>query len=203
MTLGSSTGRYRDALLLARLILEQKAPELRAGAHQVFALLFDMNALWERYVGWLFRRAIPGSHEVIEQESWPFWRARPGPGRRVRPDAILRERATRRNVLAIDARWKIIANAAPADEDLKQMFVYNHLLGTSQSILVYPNVDTGCLHLDGRYVDCEHRCRSVGIRLFNGTGLDTSSMTSQVLQVLDGLSSSALGEGGCVTAETG
>lgn len=59
VTLGRSTARYRGALLLARLILEQKAPELRAGAHQVFALLFDMNALWERYVGWLFRRAIP------------------------------------------------------------------------------------------------------------------------------------------------
>ena len=189
VTLGRSTARYRDALLLARLILEQKAPELRAGAHQVFALLFDMNALWERYVGWLFRRAVPRTCEVIEQESWPFWRARPGPARRVRPDAILRERATGRNLLAIDAKWKVITNAAPADDDLKQMFVYNHLLGTSQSILVYPSVSAGWHQLDGQYVQCEHRCGSVGIRLFEEAGIDTRSMISQLQSVLHGLGS--------------
>jgi 5-methylcytosine-specific restriction enzyme subunit McrC len=184
ITLGRSTARYRDAITLARLILERKAPELRGGAHQVFALLFDMNALWERYVGWLFRRAVPANWEVVEQESWTFWQARPCPARRVRPDAILRERGNCRNLLAIDAKWKAITDAAPADDDLKQMFVYNHLLGAPQSILVYPSVDGGWHQLDGRYVRCEHRCGSMGIGLFEGTGLDTQGMVSQVRRVL-------------------
>jgi hypothetical protein len=56
VVLARNTTRYRDALTLARLILAQRAPELRAGEHSVFAVLFDMNALWEHYVGWLFRR---------------------------------------------------------------------------------------------------------------------------------------------------
>ena len=77
VTLGRSTARYRDALVLARLILEQKAPELRTGTHHVFALLFDMNALWERYVGWLFRRAahkppnVTGCHPGIAAKYGP------------------------------------------------------------------------------------------------------------------------------------
>jgi 5-methylcytosine-specific restriction enzyme subunit McrC len=189
VSLGRSTARYGDALVLARLILEQKAPELRGGTNQVFALLFDMNTLWERYVGWLFRRALPPHCEVVEQESWSFWQARPGPARRVRPDAILRERGTGRNLLAIDAKWKVITDAAPADDDLKQMFVYNHLLGAPQSILVYPSVDAGWHQLDGRYVNCAHRCGSMGIGLFEGPGLDTGSMVSQVRRVLADLDS--------------
>ena len=34
------------------------AVELRAGRARVFALLFDMNLLWERYIAVLLRRVV-------------------------------------------------------------------------------------------------------------------------------------------------
>lgn len=103
------------------------------------------------------------------------------------PDAILRERRTGRNLVAIDAKWKIIGSAGPADDDLKQMFVYNHLLGTRQALLVYPCVDAGWSALDGRYVGCDHRCGSLAIGLFEGDGWNTRLLVAQVERALSGL----------------
>src|SRR5690606_22336960 len=59
--LGRATQRYAGALVYARMILAHQGPQLQAGRERVFALLFDMNVLWESYIAALFRRAaIPG-----------------------------------------------------------------------------------------------------------------------------------------------
>lgn len=185
VTLTRSTARYREALALARLILSHSAPELRAGAHQIFALLFDMNALWERYVGWIFRRAAPPECEVLLQESRPFWQAQPNPPRRVRPDLVVRERATGRNLLVLDAKWKVMVDGSPGDDDLKQMFVYNHLLGTTQAVLVYPSVEGGWHAPQGKYIDRAHQCGTMGLTLFDGSRLGSARMISQARALLD------------------
>ena len=39
------------------MILAHQGPRLRSGRAPVFALLFDMNALWEHYIAVLLRRA--------------------------------------------------------------------------------------------------------------------------------------------------
>jgi len=191
IVLARNTVRYRDALTLARLILAQRAPELRAGEHSVFAVLFDMNALWEHYVGWLFRRAVPSHWDVALQESCNLWQERPARARRVRPDIVLRDRASGRNLLVVDAKWKAAGDGAPADDDLKQMFVYNHLFGTDQSILVYPSAGAGWQALAGEFFDRRHRCGSLGVGLFDGLLPRPEGMVSQVRDLLALLGSGA------------
>lgn len=71
-----ATRRYANALIYARMILAQRGPHLRAGRERVFALLFDMNALWERYVATLLRCVAPPGLEVHAQERHVFWTRR-------------------------------------------------------------------------------------------------------------------------------
>lgn len=67
-----ATVRYEAALLYARMILAQQGPQLRHGRDRVFALLFDMNVLWEWYIAVLLRRAAPPGIRVATQESHDF-----------------------------------------------------------------------------------------------------------------------------------
>lgn len=72
LKLTRATQRYTTALAYAQLILSNRGPHLRAGRDQVFALLFDMNALWERYIAILLRRVAPPVLHVSTQERHPF-----------------------------------------------------------------------------------------------------------------------------------
>jgi 5-methylcytosine-specific restriction enzyme subunit McrC len=53
------TERYRRAILLAKLIILNYSPDIRGGRNDVLVILFDMNALFERYIFCELRRASP------------------------------------------------------------------------------------------------------------------------------------------------
>jgi 5-methylcytosine-specific restriction enzyme subunit McrC len=179
-----STLRYREAMTLARMILQHRAPELRGGLHEVFAVLFDMNVLWETYVGWLLRRAAPAGCDVLLQESRPFWQPRPGSARKVRPDMVLRDRSASRFVLVADAKWKALEGGIPDDDHLKQMFVYNHLFQANQGVLIHPTASEGQRRLSGTYLDRDHRCGTAEIGLFDGGRLRPEGMIAQMKELL-------------------
>jgi 5-methylcytosine-specific restriction enzyme subunit McrC len=185
LRLGRATARYEKSLTLARMILEHAAPQLRAGRSRVFALLFDMNMLWERYVAALFRRAAGSSLEVSSQERIPFWRG--GPHRRgLRPDIVIRSRADRRVLLTVDTKWKVLAGGPPGDDDLKQMFVYNEVLAGSRAALVYPSTGTEAA-TSGEYVGRSHRCETVHLVPVRGGRWCGREMKAQVGSLLGGL----------------
>jgi 5-methylcytosine-specific restriction enzyme subunit McrC len=182
LVLGRSTERYREALVMARMILGQYAPHLRAGRIPVFGILFDMNTLWERYVAALFRRAaIPGLL-VSTQSSVHFWRAPGEPARRLRPDIVANVGAA--PALVVDTKWKTLRHGAPSEDDLKQMFAYNELLGTSNAVLVYPRVGDAAAGVSGSYVNRDHRCHTFHVGLFQNGAWSTRAMQEQVRALL-------------------
>ncbi|MCA9679861.1 MAG: hypothetical protein KC464_32825 [Myxococcales bacterium] len=184
-----ATARYGPALQLARMILEHRGPQLRAGPVRVFSLLFDMSALWERYVAALFRRAAPREVVVSTQERHLFWCPPAHPGRRVRPDIVLRAATTRgpgRTLLVVDTKWKVPRRGIPSDDDLKQMFVYNELLAGARAALLYPAVE-GAVALSGTYAQRDHSCEQIHLGLLDATGWSTSSMRLQIARLLAGL----------------
>jgi 5-methylcytosine-specific restriction enzyme subunit McrC len=185
IVLGRSTARYRDALVLARMILERDAPELRAGRVPVFAMLFDMNMLWERYVAALFRRAGVSELVVSTQESQRFWKPAGRPSRAVRPDIVARLTATGRAVLVVDTKWKVPPSGSPSDDDLRQMFVYNEILETPRALLVYPSVSPTAVEQAGVYEKRGHACSTVHLGLFDAKGWNSGGMKAQVKQLLD------------------
>src|SRR5262249_29872384 len=52
-----NTERYRPAMALAKMIILNYQPDVRAGGNDVLAILFDMNELFEEYVLRQLKRA--------------------------------------------------------------------------------------------------------------------------------------------------
>lgn len=181
VTLGRATARYATALTLTRMILERRSPTLRGGSVEVFALLFDMNVLWERFIAAMFRQAVPAELVVSTQESRGFWKTGTSE-RRVRPDIVVRERATGSVVLVADTKWKVL-RGTPADEDLRQMFVYNELFSAGRSLLVYPGA-AGAGGLIGEYAGKAHGCSAVEVGLIEGERWSVAGVRKRVRGML-------------------
>jgi 5-methylcytosine-specific restriction enzyme subunit McrC len=181
-----STQRYANALTYARLILSHRGPQLRAGRERVFALLFDMNALWERYIAVLLRRVAPASIHVSTQERHVFWKPTHHGVRKIRPDIVLREALVEdagKTLLVVDTKWKVPTNGLPSDDDLKQMFVYNELLSGARSMLLYPRTAKS-FHSTGKYSNRDHTCEQRHIGLFAGAKWSTTAIKDQLRELL-------------------
>lgn len=184
-----ATQRYVRALSYARMILAQHGPRLRAGRERVFALLFDMNALWERFVATLLRRAAPPGLEILSQEHHAFWTPRHHGVRRVIPDIVVRTRnAGERGkvVLVLDTKWKVPLSGVPSDDDLKQMFAYNELLGAPRSVLLYPRTTTS-RDVVGTYAARLHGCEQRYVGLSDGQTWSSRIIVQQLVQLVSEL----------------
>jgi 5-methylcytosine-specific restriction enzyme subunit McrC len=176
LRLHRGTVRYASALHTARLILTRNSPRLRSGRVPVFALLFDMNSLWERYMGVMFRRAAGHDFHVSTQESRGFWKQSTKRARTIRPDIVVR--AGPHVVLVADAKWKVPVEGAPADADLKQMFAYNELFTSARAVLVYPAVD-GRVGYAGGFIGRTHVCETLHV---GGATETDPAWSAQVVQ---------------------
>jgi 5-methylcytosine-specific restriction enzyme subunit McrC len=158
LQLGRTTERYRKALALGQLILECLAPALSAGRTPVFALLFDINILWERYIAALFRKAGLTDLSVAVQDQHEFWQEGSRRARRLRPDIVIRRSSDAAVVAIIDTKWKVLEAVGPGDEDLQQMFAYNEMFASPIAVLVYPGSSTAQRRSSGMFSNRKHRC---------------------------------------------
>jgi len=162
------TEPYQKALEIAKLLLLNFRPDIRTGRNDMIALMFDMNRLWEEYVlRQLQRELIPDGWKVSGQRSQKFWNHKT-----IRPDIVL-ERGE--DVYVIDTKWKVPDKAHPSDNDLKQMYVYNHHWKANQSMLLYPKSsnesdEDGIFHLkrEGE----AHGCKMGFVHVLEGEKLD-------------------------------
>ena len=143
---------YRTMNRFAELIISRLNPQIQSGGRPVFALLFDMNKLWEGWIYARLRRAYRERPEVAIscQKSKIFWRVADVAYKTVRPDIIIETKSQK--TVVIDTKWKVLSSPIPSDEDLKQMYVYNELWECPQGYLVYPEVH-GLLNTEG-YFTC-------------------------------------------------
>jgi len=137
------TDAYKNAIGIARLLLLNYHPDIRRGESNVIALMFNMNTLWERYVYQQLKKELnktnPGEYEVREQLPSGFWKPTEGYMRTIRPDIVIYKNPEKEKAhIVLDTKWKQPANNKPADDDLKQMLVYNLYKVTERSALVYP-----------------------------------------------------------------
>jgi 5-methylcytosine-specific restriction enzyme subunit McrC len=72
----------------------------------------------------------------------------------VKPDILIRYKDGRAPVI-LDSKWKVLDTPVPSDDDLKQMYVYEKLLGSTKSTLIYPEVNLKGMK-QGCYVDEGH-----------------------------------------------
>lgn len=163
------TERYKEAMLISRMLLLNYRPDITGGSENVIAILFDMNGLWEEFVYRRLLKAAGGGISVSRQNKKRFWYSRSADFYKwVRPDIVV-EKAGKRFIL--DTKWKVLDDSRPGDDDLKQMFVYNLLWNAEQSVLLYPGSKEAA---EGSYLHfglSEHKKKEPKEELFNHCAL--------------------------------
>lgn len=174
-----NTAKYEKAVTLAILILQNYSPDIKTGMNNVIGLLFDMNMLYEKVVYKLLKRNEVQYQQyklkLSSQYSKKFWNSRT-----IRPDIIGKffssaDQKIKRFI--IDTKWKRPYDGNPADEDLKQMYVYNVHFGAFSSVLLYPDCDRQILKADSfndsvsiKQEHKKHSCSTFYIQMFDEDG---------------------------------
>jgi 5-methylcytosine-specific restriction enzyme subunit McrC len=136
------TERYKEALLISKMLLLNYRPDITGGAESVIAIMFDMNQLWEEFV---YRRLVKSAGDGVQisrQNRRKFWyNTKDDFHKDIRPDIVITKNG---KTFIFDTKWKIINDNRPGDDDLKQMFVYNLLWDAEKSFLLYPGTHETC-----------------------------------------------------------
>ena len=147
IVLDRTNASWREVLDFARLLLGNRFQTTSAGAARGFALLFEMNTLFEEFVGRSVRRALAGSGALVSLQG-PRRHAlvdltRQTPVFATRPDIVV----TRddRPVAILDTKWKRLMDEiddrrwSVGQGDIYQMMAYAQVYGCRDLMLVYPH----------------------------------------------------------------
>lgn len=124
---------YEQTLLWCKIFLFNNSFTPHKGDDLAFALLFDMNALFESYVGNFIKKSFPGTilqhsekHLVEDPKSF-----------KLRPDIFLKGK------FIADTKWKIISSRDGISQaDLYQLYAYGKKHPCDGKLhLIYPKID--------------------------------------------------------------
>lgn len=132
---------YKEAIEIAAMLLLNYRPDISSGSNHVLAILFDMNDLWEEYVYRQLFKGKPKAWVIRPQNIKDFWFiSNSNRKKTVRPDIVIENKDAKTTAI-IDTKWKLPEKNIPADNDLKQMFVYNEYWNGRNAILLYPKAE--------------------------------------------------------------
>lgn len=134
---------YRDALMVAKLLLLNLRPDVSSGKENAIAILFNMNLLWQEYIYQKLLTAKDNTFKIHKEKTTGFW-CHEGKSRMLKPDIIIeRETPKGREVVVLDTKWKNIKEDIKnvSLEDLRQMFAYHHYYDAAYCYLLYPGTD--------------------------------------------------------------
>lgn len=138
---------WQELSTMARLFLRDRYQTTTSGAGQGTAMLFEMNALFEQYVGRLIARAVAGTDLTVSlQGGRLFCLSAQDSERRLfqtKPDILIRKGDMVAHV--IDTKWKRIASRIDdpkqgvSQGDIYQMMAYAQLYRAPRLTLLYPH----------------------------------------------------------------
>ena len=123
---------YEQTLLWCKIFLLGNSFTPHKGDDLAFALLFDMNALFESYVGNFIKKSFPCTilqhsekHLVEDPKSF-----------KLRPDVFLEGK------FIADTKWKIVSSRDDISQaDLYQLYAYGKKHECSNLYLIYPKIE--------------------------------------------------------------
>lgn len=132
--------RFDPLLTLAKQFVRGRVPD-RLGRAATYSLLFDMNVVFERYIGCLLRRACPPPFRTQLQVTGRSLVLRDGKRKfRLRPDAAVRR--GKQFLILIDTKWKLLDPAKSHEgvrqSDMYQAYAYAQEFDCPCVILLYP-----------------------------------------------------------------
>ena len=137
--------RYKPCFKLAELFLKSTPPDVTGGTSEGFSLFFDMNVLFEEYIGRIARRVFsPAGHQVAlqgPQKHLAFDSDNLRPVFAMKPDVV--GRIAGRIAWILDTKWKPLslqkAKEGVQQDDLYQMYAYANCYDCPDVILLYPH----------------------------------------------------------------
>lgn len=173
---------YIESIEIAKLILLNYRPDLSSGRNDLLAIMFDMNVLWEEYIFRTLKKDLP-DYKVLEQRRTSFWEHKV-----VKPDIVI-ENKSGDKTFVIDTKWKVIDNKKPADDDLKQMYVYNHHWKASKSLLLYPRANEYQSDTEGMFTlkmnDKPHHCILGFVDVIDSKNLISKDISKRIMEKID------------------
>jgi len=127
---------YREAINISMLLLLNYHPDISRGQNHVLALMFDMNNLWERFVLYSLKKFAPEDYLIKGQVKKTFWESGLKTKVGMEPDIVIHHND---KTFILDTKWKVLNGNRPADDDLKQMYVYTKYFDSKFTALVYPD----------------------------------------------------------------
>jgi 5-methylcytosine-specific restriction enzyme subunit McrC len=138
------SARYKPLLAMARLFIEGKSPDVVSGSGDGFALLFDMNQLFESYVGAVAKRvfAKEGLEVFLQGPKRHLARVASGsPVFELKPDIVAR--SDEGIAFIIDTKWKRLKEQVYREgvtsTDVYQMYAYSTQYASPEVLLLYPH----------------------------------------------------------------
>ncbi len=141
--------RWRALFDMARLFLAGRYQTTTSGSGQGMALLFEMNTLFEEYIGRQISRALAGTDLVVSlQGGRLFCLSEEKTGRKLfqtRPDILIRSRERECVTHVIDTKWKRISSRIDdpkrgvSQSDVYQMMAYAQVYQAPRLTLLYPH----------------------------------------------------------------
>ena len=138
---------WQDLLAMARLFLLDRYQTTSAGLGQGTALLFEMNTLFEEYIGRLMVRALAGTdYRVVLQGGREYCLTSTEDQRRLfqtKPDILIRQGD--QIIHVIDTKWKTMSpriedpKQGVSQADIYQMMAYAQLYRAPKLTLLYPH----------------------------------------------------------------
>lgn len=152
--LDRTNARWKDLLELARLLLGERFQTTTSGRGKGFSLLFEMNTLFEEFVGRTLRCALVGTGLQVDLQGGRLHCLaeldddHTPTGRRrfvTKPDIIIRRGPER--LMIIDTKWKRLAPSIDdpkqgvSQADVYQMMAYGRIYQCPSLMLLYPHHD--------------------------------------------------------------
>lgn len=143
------TSRFKPSFTMARVFLEGLSPDVQGGARDSFSLLFDMNVLFEEYVGRILRSTLAQQHLKVQLQHARHHLMHPEDGKTnlflLKPDIVVFDDI---QVACIgDTKWKQLdpedRRLGVAQGDIYQMLGYADRYGCGRVLMIYPYERTG------------------------------------------------------------
>ncbi|WP_107691243.1 McrC family protein [Campylobacter concisus] len=136
LKLNRQTKHYEQALLWSKIFLQNKSFSPYRGNDVAFALLFDINTLFESYVGNFIKKKLSSA---ILQHKGKYLIEEPRRDFGLKPDIFLKYK--NQNYIA-DTKWKIVKSKDDISQaDLYQLYVYGKKYNCGELYLIYPKID--------------------------------------------------------------
>lgn len=143
LTFNRKSEPYKNAIDIAQMLLLNYHPDISTGSYNVLALMFDMNALWERFILASLKRYATDEAKVLGKVRKGFWTPEIGNKANIEPDIVMIKNG---ETIIYDTKWKILKNNRPSDDDLKQMYVYTKYYQSVYTALIYPATGSKSIH---------------------------------------------------------